>query len=243
MLAFPLFVVPILAPDPTLPFPRASFDWRLSDSSLIEWVWRATTEKDSTYTVTADGCIDLAILKLDGHVRLWLSGPTTKAQSMQVKAGTEGIYIRLKPGVHLTGLPSGKMLDTDQFLPSAGSDAFWLQNVAFHFPSFENVEGFVEKLFKLGRLRRDILVEDTLVGRSRNVNARTVQRHFLKTTGITPHHMYQIRRATQAGLLLESGLKASRVAAETGFTNQSHMTNSLKYFLGRTPREIVKLNA
>ena len=67
-----------------------------------------------------------------------------------------------------------------------------------------------------------------------------MQRNFLKTTGLTYKHFTMIERAQEAAMLLRQGGVAAEIATVVGFSDQAHMTNSLKMILGRTPGEIAR---
>jgi methylphosphotriester-DNA--protein-cysteine methyltransferase len=74
------------------------------------------------------------------------------------------------------------------------------------------------------------------------MSLRTLQRRFLLSTGLTYKAMQQIERARKAATLLEQGVPIIDAAYETGFFDQSHLTNSLKRFIGQTPAQIAQLN-
>lgn len=65
--------------------------------------------------------------------------------------------------------------------------------------------------------------------------------HFLRVfkthTGISPHRYRIQQRIERAKLLLKKGVTFSRVALETGFSDQSHFTNKFRKFTGATPRQ------
>lgn len=216
---------------------------RTSDSPYIKSVWKGTAFRDSIHKTAADGTIDLVVSKKQGITRLLLSGPTSKARVAAIRAGDEIMVVRLRPGVHLPFIFSTKLVDVEQFLANAGKRGFWLHNTVFSFPDFDNIETFVERLARLGLLKRDIIIEDAFADRSRNVSARTVQRHFLETTGLTMKHLLQIRRAESARNLLKSGWSLTAIADETGYSNLSHMTHAFAYFFGQTPSAMRKAMA
>jgi len=63
--------------------------------------------------------------------------------------------------------------------------------------------------------------------------------HFIRTfsgqTGLTPHAWLMQLRARKAKQLLDCGLPIADVAAQTGFSDQSHLNRSFKRLLGYTP--------
>jgi AraC-like DNA-binding protein len=85
---------------------------------------------------------------------------------------------------------------------------------------------------------RDEIVEGVVEGRPKAMSPRSVQRHFLRALGLTAKQLEQIRRANAAAELLRKGRPAADVAAELGYSDQPHMTHSLKRIMGHTPGEI-----
>ena len=69
--------------------------------------------------------------------------------------------------------------------------------------------------------------------------------HFLRTFSANfglPPHAYQLqRRIAEAKRLLHAGLAITAVAAQTGFADQSHLTNRFKAVVGVTPGAFRKL--
>lgn len=62
-----------------------------------------------------------------------------------------------------------------------------------------------------------------------------VVRVFTRTTGLSPHQYLVQIRIRRAAKLLAGGVRASFVAAMTGFADQSHLTTQFKRYVGITP--------
>ena len=93
--------------------------------------------------------------------------------------------------------------------------------------------------------RRDLLVHDPIVesalrGEPQELSPRSIQRHFLQATGLTQSSIRQIERARFATMLLQQGVSIADTIDETGYADQAHLTRSLKYFIGKTPSQIVR---
>jgi len=116
----------------------------------------------------------------------------------------------------------------------------WIDSERLEVPTFDNVEHLVAAMARKGLLERDPVVARALQGGDPRLDERSIQRHFAAVTGLSLKGFQQIARAHQAVRLLRSGLSASQVAAELGFSDQSHMSHSLKRFLGRTPSQLAK---
>jgi AraC-like DNA-binding protein len=67
------------------------------------------------------------------------------------------------------------------------------------------------------------------------VDDRSLQRHSAHVTGLSPKKLQQIVRADAALALLQQGLRPADVAAQLGYTDQAHLTHSLRRILGVTP--------
>ncbi len=60
-------------------------------------------------------------------------------------------------------------------------------------------------------------------------------RGFSRAYGLPPHSWLLQERVRRAQALLRAGLAPADVAAEVGFTDQSHLTRRFKRILGITP--------
>ncbi len=71
----------------------------------------------------------------------------------------------------------------------------------------------------------------------------TLLRAFAHAKGVTPYSYLENIRIGRAKKLLEQGVPPARAALETGFSDQSHFTNSFSRFMGLAPgiyRDIFK---
>jgi len=62
-------------------------------------------------------------------------------------------------------------------------------------------------------------------------------RQFARQKGISPYRYLETIRINHAKRLLEQGLLPIDVAAQTGFSDQSHFTNFFKKLIGLTPKQ------
>jgi len=125
-------------------------------------------------------------------------------------------------------------------LPPATGHSFWLNGSALEYPHFDNAETFVKRLAKSGILARDPIVEDTLQRPPAKISLRSVQRHFLRSTGVTYATFRQIERARYATNLLREGVSILDVVRRVGYFDQAHLTRSLGRFIGETPNKIIQ---
>ena len=216
------------------------FEGRTSDSPYVKMIWRGGAGSNYAPLCPADGQWNLLFLKHQGSVRVTAEGPLTKATPKTHAEGTEWLVIKFQPGAFLPSLPVKNLVDTDVVLPLVARNSFWLHGSAWQFPDYDNVETFINRLVRADVLRFDPVVSAVVHDQHQKISSRTVQRHFLLTTGLTPKTLAQIERAQQAADLLQQGLPLLDVAYQVGYADQSHMTRSLKHFLGQTPAQIAQ---
>jgi hypothetical protein len=165
----------------------------------------------------------------------------TKAHSIKHRQGSAAIGIRFKLGTFMPHLLPSALLDGGRVLPEATCNGFWLSGSAWECPSYENVEVFINRLVRDGLLARDGVVEGALQGDPQYLSLRSVQRRFLRITGLTQRNILAIERARQAAALLAQGTSILDTVFHTGYADQQSMTKSLKRFLGQTPGQIARL--
>lgn len=62
-------------------------------------------------------------------------------------------------------------------------------------------------------------------------------RIFKENTGISPHLYRTIKRIERSKKLLSQGMLPAQAAFETGFSDQSHFSNTFRRYVGATPRQ------
>ncbi|HEU5439482.1 MAG TPA: AraC family transcriptional regulator [Ktedonobacterales bacterium] len=216
------------------------FEDRASESSYVEVIWRAQSEQPGSFMSLAASHWEMVVTKYQGQTTFTVRGPETKASPLHYqRRGVEWLGIRFKVGTFLPLLPPGKLLDRrDANLPQATRTSFWFQGSTWELPTFENADTFVEWLVREGLLVRDPVVEAVLRGQPQALSPRSVQYRFVQATGLAYKTIQQIERARRAQALLEQGGSILDAVHEVGYFDQSHLTNSLKRFLGRTPAQI-----
>lgn len=216
---------------------------RKSDNPYIETVWRTFNLTDGIYSATPDASWDLIIaITASGAKFALLAGQATKAQEVPYEKGSSSIVISFTPGAYMPEYPGNTLLDKTEFLPNFDENHFMLAGHTFAFPTFENAEKLVEKLVRLGILTSDKIVNDVMNGKRAALSERAVQRHFVKTTGMTQKYLEQIHRAQLAVRLLKKGEKPLDAAADAGYTDQSHLAKSLKKIMNKKPSDIDEIH-
>ena len=119
-------------------------------------------------------------------------------------------------------------------------DGYYVLSDVLEIPNFGNADVFAQRLLRADIVQSNDVVAAILNGHPKAMSERTLQRHFLKTSGLTYKAFTQIERAQKAMGLLQIGRPAADVAFALGFTDQAHMINSLRAIMGQTPRQIAE---
>lgn len=216
---------------------------RSSDSPFVDRVWYSQGERPGPFISIAETQCELVVTKHKGKTFITARGPATSATSAEVPAETEFFGIQFRAGVFMPKLPPGTVMNRHEVnLPNASSDSFWLDGSVWQFPDYENADTFVDWLVQEGLLVYDPVVGEVLKGQLANLSLRTVQRRFLKATGLTYNALYQINRARYATLLLKNETAILEAVHEAGYFDQPHLTRALKHFIGLTPAQITDQN-
>jgi AraC-like DNA-binding protein len=214
---------------------------RPSDSPFVERIWYSQSETVEPFISIAEYRWEMVVTRYRGQAFLTLRGPETRATHADNLADAEFCGIQFKPGVYMPLFPPGMIMDRcDLNLPEAGDYSFWLHGSSWQLPDFENADDFIEDLTREGLLACDSLVIATRNGQPAEFSARTVQRRFLQSTGITLAAARQIERARLATRLLLEGSSILDAAYQTGYFDQQHLTHALKRFIGMTPSQVAK---
>ena len=208
---------------------------RKSPHPLVETVWQTTNVSDGTYLATPDRSWDLiTMIHKGGRKEMMLAGQATKPMQVPYRAGTASVVISFTPSSYLAAYKSNALIDSFEMLPVHSNERFELCGHMFAFPTFENAETLVEQMVANG-----ILKNDPVVGGEQSAHSdRTAQRHFTTTTGMSRKALEQIERAQHAVLLLKNGERPADAAASSGYSDQPHLTKSLKKIMGVSPTNV-----
>jgi hypothetical protein len=215
------------------------FEERASDSIFVERIWRSRSERAGSFLSIAQNNFEMAITRHQGRVFLTLRGPETKASIADCPSEGEWLGIRFRLGTFMPlHMPEGLSDRRDVNLPAATNCSFWLNGSAWEYPDFDNAETFVKRLVDRGAITRDHAVDDVLRGHRPALSLRSVQRRFLRATGLTRSRVHQVDRARHATNLLRQGAPILDAVFDAGYFDQPHLTRSLKYRIGLTPSEV-----
>ncbi|MDQ3411129.1 MAG: helix-turn-helix domain-containing protein [Chloroflexota bacterium] len=214
-------------------------DARLSDSPFVDQVWQARSVRSGMLHSIASNYFMMVVTLRDGKSTFTVRGPETKATPLFCDADGEWMGINFRVGAFMPHLPVRALVDRDLTLPGVGERSFCLDGTAWQFPNYENADTFVDRLVREGLLVREPVVDVVLQGQLSDVSTRSVQRRFVRATGLTRKAIQQIERARTAMTLLQRGVSILDTVHEAGYCDQPHLTRSLKRLLGQTPAEIV----
>ena len=217
------------------------FKYRDSDSSFVSFIYHTQSIQADRFISHAANQWEMAIMRQYGKSRLTIRGPETKAKFAPIPKDAEFLGIVFKPGVFMPDMPVSGFVDKEIVLPDACHHSFHLLGDSWEFPCFENADSFIARLIHQDLLVHDPIVDAVLQNQAQALSLRTIQRRFLKATGMTQGTFQQIERAHYAVSLLEQGVSILDTVFEAGYADQPHLTRSLKRFMGQTPAEITTI--
>jgi len=213
-----------------------TFEQRLSPSPFVERVWRSRSEAAGTFYSMAEPNLELVIARVQGRTKAIVRGPVTRASVADCPADGEWLGIRLRLGVYLRGLSACSLRDHQSaVLPDLGPRAFRLGGQRWELPTYENAECLVARLAAAGVIAQDEVVDRALGGHVSGLGPRSLQRRFLRATGISRESLLQIERARFAAQLLRDGAAVLDVVDQAGYFDQPHLSRALRRLVGPTP--------
>jgi len=216
---------------------------RASDSPYVETVTRGRTVSDGTTIRPAESSWHMVLVRHTDEARLLVVGPLTTAGVVSYTEGAEILWIKFKLGAFMPHQPVRDFVDTELSLPGASSQSFWLNGSAWRFPDYENADTFVNRLVREEVLAWDPVVNAVLQNQRLELASRTVRHRFLRATGLSQNQIQQVERAQRAETLLRQGVSILDTVDEAGYSDQPHLTRSLKQWIGHTPAQLMRLSA
>jgi AraC-like DNA-binding protein len=218
------------------------FEERPSDSPYIESVTRGRTLSAGAPIRPAETHWHLVFTRVQDQMLPFVVGPWSTAGVVEYGPDAEILWIKFSLGTFMPHLPTRDLLNSETLLPEGTRQSFWLKSTTWRLPDFDNVETFVDWLVRAEVLVRDPVVEAALQDHVPEMAPRTVRHRFLRATGQTLGHIWQMRRAERAMALLQQGVSILDTVYEAGYFDQPHLTRSLKQFIGYTPAQIVRMS-
>ncbi|MBZ0298599.1 MAG: helix-turn-helix domain-containing protein [Anaerolineae bacterium] len=214
------------------------FEERRSDSPFVERIWMTQSDRAGSFTSISTILWSMVISKWRGHITISLHGPETGATCKEFPAEGEWFGIAFKLGTFVPHISPSSLIDGNIVLPSTSGRSFSLCHSAWQFPNYENADTFVDQLVRSCVLVHDPVMSAIYQGQSPSLSLRTIQYRVLHSTGLSQRTIRQIERARYAATLLKQGVSIFDTVYEAGYSDQPHLTRSLKHFIGLTPAEI-----
>lgn len=217
------------------------FESRVEPSDFVERIWRTRSVVADTMISVAVPHWQIVVVKpLDGPASMLVRGPETAASIVGIPQDAEFLGIELKIGTFMPDLAPDTLVDISRELAPVSPSRVHLAGSSREIPNFENAADFVRHLARDGVLVRDPVIDQTLSRRSVEITERSVQRRFLRATGLSYGMVRQIERAERTAALLTAGTSILDAVDIAGYSDQAHMTRSLRRFLGKTPGSLVR---
>lgn len=214
------------------------YEERLSDSPLVERIWRTQSDKDDETIAIADGRWDMMFFAHQGETSVFITGPQTTVINAPQPAGSEWIGIRFRLGIAIPEIPLHSLINDGIQLPNTRKTAFSFKGTSWQQPNYENVDTFINRLAGEDTFSVESTVMDMMRGELPAWSTRTLQYRFRQFAGLSHKMVLQIERAQKAFLMLESGISIADTVFQLGYYDQAHLSNSLRRFTGLTPSKI-----
>jgi len=185
-----------------------------------------------------DGTWDLVFRQGRDGMMVLQTGQTDHVVHLPIDAGDRYFCIAFRPEVYMPQRPGARMANRGHVHALAGPRDCVIDGQRLALPTFDNAEQFVLALARGGLIEVDRLVQRAAQAGWQCLDDRSLQRHSAHVTGLSPKKLQQIMRADAAAGLLRRGLRPADVAAELGYTDQAHLTHSLRRILDVTPGQV-----
>jgi hypothetical protein len=213
---------------------------RIEPSDFIERIWRTRGVPDKAMMSVAIPHWQIVVVRHSSRpTSVFVRGPETKASTVEIPQAAEFLGIEFKIGAFMPTLAIEMLVDVGREIDAVSKTAINLTGSNLEIPSFENAGSFVRRLVRDGALVRDSVVEQTMLRKPVAITERSVQRRFLRATGLTYGTVRQIERAERTAALLTGGTSILDAVEIAGYSDQAHMTRSLQRFLGKSPGTLV----
>jgi len=220
------------------------------------WFMRPTEKFSVVHRVTPDGCADIVFTRRGNDVTLQVVGPMTRFQDFTLAPGLMHVGVRFRPGMwpkpigingdaitdtilsleDVWGAPARALLDRMLEQNSAGQCASLLSQSIHHPQPRTPVQRAIAWMEK----HRGSVCLDW-IARQAGLSPRQFRRVCIRQTGLSPKFLARVLRFRHAHsrLASESGQHAG-LAADCGYTDQSHFIAEFQYFTGQTPSSYLR---
>ena len=224
---------------------------RLAESVECFWISRQDAGCATSHRVLPDGCADIVYLRGRQRATLQFVAPMTRYADVPQPAGTLSVGIRFHPAMWTEtlrldghGLADQMVLLQDLWGPRAVELASLLdaceqperivQVLAHSVPSSEARSPFQRAIAALEQ-SHGVIASDDLASAA-GLSTRQFRRRCLEATSLSPKLLSRILRFRYANARA-GGMRQHHagLAAECGYSDQSHFIAESRRFSGRTP--------
>jgi AraC-like DNA-binding protein len=218
----------------------------------VSHYWLSLKNSDDAYFIAPDGCVDVVVVVGATTYRVDVFGTTTQNKKLPLDIGSHYLGIRFRPGQsrHFLNVKTRELTNAVQsadeaLLPdllgvveSVSSDSLFtrldavlVDHLKRQPPHFSRLDGVIRYMEKSpGSQRVSDLAQMCCKSR------RQFERHFLEVAGLSPKLFLEIVRFRRAcALLARSSLPLAQIAADLGYSDQSHLSHEFSRFYGLPP--------
>lgn len=214
------------------------FENKPDNTQFVRRIWRTGSVAEKSFISVAVPYWEIVFAQRPDGLLVVARGPETIASVVEIPPATEFFGIQFQLGAFMPQFPISSMVNGIREVVIESERAMRIDGCTWEIPTYENADVFVNRLARKGLLTRDPLVESILQHRKVDLSARSVQRRFLTSTGLTFGAVRQMERARKACEAMLSGMSILDTAEHLGYSDQAHLTRSLKRFCGLLPSQI-----
>lgn len=216
----------------------------------VSHYWLSRHNREDRQAVLPDGSVDLVLVGAGASAQAWVYGTTTASQFVALEHGAHYLGVRFHPGQsrHFLRAAAAELTDTHE--PARGLLAFDLQDLPEQIvarPVFARLDAALLRYLQacppipssLDAAIRSLTITGTPVAQAARVygkSLRQFERQFQLDVGVGPKLYARIARFQRAARrLTDSTLTLAELAADLGYSDQSHMSHEFRRFAGLSP--------
>jgi AraC-like DNA-binding protein len=230
-------------------------------SPLVACLWQRDAAPEAREVpVLPDACVD--VVWIDGH-ELLVAGPSTGPVTSAVPAGATVLGVRFRVGAAgaALGVPARELIDATVPLENVwGREAAHIAERIASVPAATRLTSLTQEVWTRLRTAPDSLVRaaatspeariDRLAA-NLGIGERQLRRRFAAAVGYGPKTLQRILRFQRFLALARRDERRvdgrapslARLAVETGYADQAHLTRECRRLAGRTPAELLASGA
>jgi len=231
----------------------------LADAVECIWSLQQIGSSADTHRVVPDGCADILFVRNSGRASLQVIGPMTKFEDYPIAPLSLSLGIRFRPGMWTQQFRIRGYQMTDALLPL---EDFWGARARVLRERLANAKSARECAALMAHSARAVEPRTPMqraigwmertrgqasldwLAQQASLSARQFRRMCIQQTGLSPKFLARVLRFRHA--LSKVGLQAgdhAGLAAECGYTDQSHFIAEFQYFSGQTPSAYLRTRA